>query len=807
MLNRRLWWSFALTAPVLLACGDSRVPSGSNPETPPPVASAAERCITESSLLQVGAGRDVPANGLLREQAQALPSTTAALNGGACRDNRAFRFAAGIADMTGVAGGQGMAGYEMLQQLTGGIHTRLFARAFVIASPCNGQRVAFVSADLGLMYHALRQGTLDLIAADPELAPLYTDDNLMMSANHTHSGPGGYDHGSGNLFKLGYDEATYNATVTGLYQAIRRAHLNYEAHPQNGRIGLAVDELRDVNINRSPPAYAQNTEDERARYRDQAGGEISTNRLMTLLKLVRDDGFEVGAINWFGVHTTSVGNFNHLVSSDNKGYASLMVERLKPRGEGEEPFVAAFAQSDEGDASPNIFTFDPAFTYNQRGGSDDHFVSNAISGTKQAAKALALYATADQAPMRGGVSYRTLWVDMDAIEVTDPVAVRADLDEPVKRTCSGGLGIAFGAGAEDGDAFTYEGIACGTGALDTVVTDLQQQIANGRLPGGLLAFAALCNIPTENYQCHREKPVLLPNNNARIPLQIFTIGELAIIGLPWEVTTMAGRRIRQTVLDALAGSGVTHAVIAGLSNDYVHYLTTREEYSIQHYEGASTLFGPWTLAAVQQKLRELGEAMLDGRPNPPGAEPKRTTPGYAKLPPYIPSDLPLPGGSFGAVLQDVAAAYAPGETVRAVFQAGHPRNDPMLESSYLFVEREGADGAWQVIATDRDVETEFAWDPLHSRDEHIQENLLAFLPPPLEQTHGALVENGPALASVATLRWQIPHNVQAGRYRLRHQGVAHSSPLLSPSAYEGVSSVFEVGAGSGECPMTYESRL
>jgi Neutral/alkaline non-lysosomal ceramidase, N-terminal len=34
-----------------------------------------------------------------------------------------------------------------------------------------------------------------------------------------------------------------------------------------------------------------------------------------------------------------------------------------------------------------------------------------------------------------------------------------------------------------------------------------------------------------------------------------------------------------------------YVVIAGPANTYAHYVTTREEYSIQRYEGASTIFG------------------------------------------------------------------------------------------------------------------------------------------------------------------------------------------------------------------------
>lgn len=43
-------------------------------------------------------------------------------------------------------------------------------------------------------------------------------------------------------------------------------------------------------------------------------------------------------------------------------------------------------------------------------------------------------------------------------------------------------------------------------------------------------------------------------------------------------------------------------VIAGLTNTYSSYVTTREEYAAQRYEGASTIFGPSTLDAYIQAI-------------------------------------------------------------------------------------------------------------------------------------------------------------------------------------------------------------
>lgn len=79
------------------------------------------------------------------------------------------------------------------------------------------------------------------------------------------------------------------------------------------------------------------------------------------------------------------------------------------------------------------------------------------------------------------------------------------------------------------------------------------------------------------------------------------VGQLVMLIMPGELTTMAGRRMRDAVRTALIAKGVigqdAYVVIAGPANTYAHYVTTPEEYSVQRYEGASTIFGQWTLNA------------------------------------------------------------------------------------------------------------------------------------------------------------------------------------------------------------------
>ena len=119
-----------------------------------------------------------------------------------------------------------------------------------------------------------------------------------------------------------------------------------------------------------------------------------------------------------------------------------------------------------------------------------------------------------------------------------------------------------------------------------------------------------------------EQPPVVPQV---LPVQLLRIGAIAVLGIPGELTTMAGRRLRASVLGALSGTGVTRLALGTYANEYAQYITTPEEYSAQYYEGASTLFGPHTLEAHQQVAAQLATAIAEGKPSPPGPAATRWT--------------------------------------------------------------------------------------------------------------------------------------------------------------------------------------
>ncbi len=783
-------------------------------------------CALASPLRQLHAGTDHPGDSriqaLLTPPSDLQRDPTTALNSGTCADNTAFRMGSGVHDMTGPAGDSISAGYEDPTHVLRGIHLRQFARAFALESPCNGKRVIVAVTETGFLTQGLRQTVLQKIADDTELSAYYTGDNIMMSATHTHSGPGGEAHHAAyNLFRLGYDELVHEIYSTALFRAIQQAHRNLEAHPEPGTVRLALGELLDTNTNRSEPAYANNPASERESWLDEVGEEVRVNKQMVQLRFDRADGSSIGLINWFGVHTTSVGTHEPLISSDNKGLAAITLERIMGTDylapDGEDRFVAAFAQADEGDATPNLCFRENPFPDVTIGCGVDTLESNAASGVKQLARAIELYDNGGVS-LRGGVDSRLTHVRMDSVEITDPMILASlnhpdALDDEIKRTCTAALGFSMAAGAEDNRGPSQEGISCSNidvaGNLVGDIETVLETIAGGATGSGYPALPARtagtivgCGLTTAldiapalpdiDYSCHAEKPILFPIgtteliSNADLPFQIVTLGQLAIVALPWEVTTTSARRIRDTVMAELSGSGIQHVVVASLSNDFVQYLTTREEYATQQYEGASTHFGPWTLAAVQQELRPLAISLRDGTAAPEGVPAPTSSPSLPPRLPYIAADALMPGTAYGDVVSDASEAYNVGDTVQVSFASAHPRNDALdkLNHAYLLAERQVGDGQWDVVARERDPELILRW---HASPEA----------PILGQAF-------PLRSSQVEAIWHLPRNLPGGQYRIRHEGTA--VPLLGTdnlgprTPFTGVSSTFRVSGPMDDCP-------
>ena len=641
-----------------------------------------------------------------------------------------FLVGTGIYDITGPAAECGMMGYFMADQKTEGIHTRLRSRAFVVVDPLSGTRVALVIAEAGMIPQGIHQAVVKKLFS--KYNGLYTDKNVTISATHTHSAPGAISHYAlYNLSMFGYDEKHFNTVAEGIYQSIVRAHNNLKP----GNIRINTGELDNCGWNRSPLAYDENPDEEKARYNS------NTDKTMTLLRFVSSDGSDLGMVNWYAVHPTSVGNTNKLISGDNKGYASYLFEKqMRTNYAAANTFVAAFAENNAGDVSPNIYWGYP-------NGVDDYYHMKVI-GTCQYNKAAELFNGAT-VNLAGSVDYRHTYVDMSNQSIS-PAYMPDQVS--VGKTCSAAIGVCVLAGStEDGKGIDIpEGI--------TYPYDID-------LLGHPYPFAF--TVDPFDQQCHGKKPIALPTGRIKplgipltpevLPVQILKIGNLAIIALPTEVTTMAGRRLEETVMNHLADQ-VDYVVIAALSNAYVEYVATPEEYNLQHYEGASTHFGPYTLNAYQEKLDVIAQAMKNGAPVDPGPTPRDIAGNQLfKMTGVAFDDVPI-GKNFGSVFAQPKTSYARGEMVSAVFWGGHPKNDYRIQDSFIVVEKL-VGGVYIPVARDWDPETTYKW----ARDS------VAY--------------------SKITIDWDTA-KASPGTYRIRHKGNWKSGWTGAIKPYEGVSRTF-----------------
>ena len=651
-------------------------------------------------------------------------------------DKSPFLIGTGIYDITGPAAEINMMGYANPLQFTQGIHSRLWSRAFIIGAADTGKRVVFVSADLGMTFQSIKQGVIKKLQS--RFGDLYTDKNVMISATHTHAGPGGYAYETLYNFTIrGFYPDNYRAIVDGIVNSIIRAHQNLEP----GDILIESSFLTNTSKNRSSSAYLKNPAEERQQY------AVDTDKSFTQIKLVNEQQQPIGIINWHAVHPVSMGNSNVLISGDNKGYASYLFERsMQSDYLQDKTFVAAFAQANEGDASPNVF--DTAFD-----GLCDEMVCADVQNTykigdRQYKKAKELFNTAQES-VGEGVDYRHQYLDMQ-----DTVVAPEFSGGKEEHTCKAALGYAFGAGTTDGpglEIFFHQGQL----ESDPFINFLRNIVARPT------RTMKICQQPKPILLAvGRNKPAWVPHN---MPIQIFKIGHLVIAGVPGEFTSMSGRRLKK-VLQETFKEQTQQVVIAGLSNSYAGYVTTPEEYTQQNYEGGFTVFGQWTLPAYLQGFKGLALDMINQRESETGPLPEDLSDNTGSLILPVVFDDVLPFRRFGSVRIQPREEYYPQDLVHVVFWAGHPRNNLETMKGFLEVQILKPDGQWQTIAHDWDFETVYRWERI-----------------------------GIAYA-YGHVYWNIPANTPPGVYRITHSGHYKYGWDQKIYPYEGVSREFRVSA-------------
>lgn len=616
-----------------------------------------------------------------------------------------YQVGLGLYDITGPAAGRGMMGYAQIEQETHGIHTRLYARSLVVQDSTK-KTVGLVVADLGMISHLIKDEVVKIL--NKKLPGVFTHQNLMIGATHTHSGPGGFFHFNiYNISTLGFSENNFRVITQGIVKSLLRAHANLEP----GRILLNKGRLQDVAMNRSVEAYLQNPES------NQRPDQV--NKEMLLLRIEDTDGRPLGLINWYALHQTSLNKHNTLISSDNKGHASFLFEQYKKgHYKKQKGFVAMFANAEEGDVSPNIFA-----------GKLDQFKRNEVIGNRQFHKAKSLFNQA-KIPLLGKIDFAHVWKKLPGLSLPSG-----------EKLCEPAFGRSFAAGSSEDGPSEIPGFFEGM---------LQDNHHNDALSFLFHLTWPLLVGPGFDEGCHAPKPVMIAKVALKgdwfastLPFQVIQIGQLAIVAAPSEMTTVAGARLKLSVLNKLKKRGVREVVIMGLANAYSGYVTSREEYQVQHYEGASTLYGPNTLRGYQFIYEQLIQSMLAGNPLASDTRPSLKIPIF-DLRPGVIFDGKRPNESWGQVLLAPKKRYQQGELVVVEFRSGHAKNNQLIQSSFLNIQRLG-DVGFETIAEDNHPDTKYIW----SRDSYLG-NCFA--------------------CSRARIEWKLSSQFKPGVYRIKHTG-------------------------------------
>lgn len=686
----------------------------------------------------------------------------------------------------------GLNGYAALGQVGGGLRQRIYSRAFIVASPSNPEDTfIYVVLDAHSGDTGIRHGVVEGLAKLGGSYARYGERNLALTGTHSHSGPGAWmNYLLPQIPSKGFDKQSHQALVDGALLSIQRAHDCLTP----GRLTSDSIELQNANINRSPYSYDANPEEEKARYSD------NVDKTMTLLRFDREsDNKTLAVLSFFPVHGTSLYNNNTLITGDNKGVAAWLFERDARDDERfAEDFVAGFSQSNVGDTSPNVL----GAWCEDGSGSQCRYQDSTCGGKTQYCRARGPFfrekdngakscfeigrlqytaakegyeqMSANATRITGGSHVRSFHVYQNLSDYS----FLSPFNSSTLSTCPAALGFSFAGGTVDGP-----------GQFDFT------QNGTGPAQGNPLWYAARAFIhkPTKEQQaCQSPKNVLLdigtldhpyPWTANIVDIQVLRVGQFLIIVSASEATTMSGRRWKEAVAHSakdLLSIPEPLVVLGAPSNSYAHYVTTEEEYGVQRYEGASTLYGPNTLAAyVNLTLTYLpylgSSSQVDRLPTLPfGPSPPINTNRSLSFIPSVVYDSAGIFKSFGETIESPPdVVYRPGDIVQTTFVGANPRNNLRLESTFAAVEILNSEtGVWETVRNDNDWNLLLRW----------------------ERTSTALGQ------SKVTIQWQIEDDyynsgnhksVKSGTYRMRYYG-DHKNLLGHVKPFEGTGGSFKV---------------
>jgi neutral ceramidase len=537
-------------------------------------------------------------------------------------------------------------GYVREDAVGNGVNTRLFARAIVLKQ--GDKKLAIVTTDIGVT-----PGGLLVEVADRLKSRGFSEQNVIISASHTHSGPAGFSSFQGDNFiaptagdptnfRTSGDTHLYGFLITRIALAIERA----DADLGPAKVGFATTELTGVTDNRSLEAYLANfgfdlaygtgslTQDPLG-YVDTIDPQVDVLRVDRLRK---KKTIPLGGWINFADHGTVNPYQFDVYDADHHGVASRIFEagvRKAGRVPSKMLVVGAYGNGDAGDMTAGLRGRGPA--YAEDVGRKE---ANAmLRAWRAAGKTMSATPIFDWRWSRSCFCGRTV----DAEMVDD----------------HGVVGLPFLTGSEESRGPLYD--------------ETHDNYEGRRLPVGV------------GPQSRKIQAVQRPVGDfaTAFPLFVVRIGNYAMVTLPGEATIGVGKRVRQAVRAGFGESaGIKGVALIGYANEYLHYFTTPAEYDMQHYEGGSTLFGKFSSLVLENDLRVLSNQLENGQPAT-AAVPFDARNGV------VPDTSPFGDGAASATVVDQPKTTP--RIARATFkwQGGEKGLDRPLDKRFLTIERRG----------------------------------------------------------------------------------------------------------------------
>ena len=481
--------------------------------------------------------------------------------------------------------GYSMGGFgNELSKIARGWWTRLYAKSFYYEDPLGNQMV-IVATDLW----SVSQGLCDKIMfylhkyGKPYKLPR---EWVTITATHTHHSPGnfsssmGYNLGSSAL--RGFDQDLFDFLAKKIAFAIKQSIDN--SAPSD--IYYGFQNLEGQTRNRSLDAFYLNGAEEQKQILDKISfkseffNESSycfmqdTNvfkavdpTLTSIIAKKKDTDTVTSILSVYGVHPTVIGPNNALISSDIFGVASITVSNYI-QSKTKNSVITGFLNGQNGDISANWHRQDRENTERIGLAIANACLENAHSNdlTKIASD---FQSKLEFKEIRNAVITGTYQELECGNEIIQQTAATPSMGKPAKK------------GTEDGRP---EHIC----VADECFYDEGNPKDECNGTQGAKKEMAITKLISGS----------APN---LVAVGLYSLGSLKMVFLPGETTTALGERLKDTAKE----EGDEHVVLVSLANDYASYFTTPSEYQAQHYEGASTIYGPATAFFFKEFIERI----------------------------------------------------------------------------------------------------------------------------------------------------------------------------------------------------------